>query len=258
MKAVVVASLAAVALAAPVQPHLAQAWTALSSGDGLPGQTGTEHYIYERDVDKSPGALNGHVFDYGAACKKIELDAGNHWKENKDFASGTYYLKCDTVDCCWKGKQRHLPPNVKKWDIAKPGLMSQVKYVGLSDTTELNNKTVKQAERWQQIDKVPFTKLTVTYDYYITRDSSSSDVISHRIDFTYPGGQNGTHKEAGTILYGNFQVQHNMTEFRNMFKVPPQCQKANLLKCESEKVESWERKYFRRGYATTQLAQVVV
>jgi hypothetical protein len=255
MKAVIVASLGGFALSAqaPDQPHLAQAWTALSSGDGEPGETGVEHYIYERDVDKSVGALNGHIFDYGEACKKIELDAGFKYP-SKDFVSGTYYIKCDAVDCCYGGDGVGQPPDVKKWDINKPNpLLSTVKYMGLKDTTELNDKPVKQAEHWQEVDKLPFTKgLGVSYDHYITRNGA--DIISHRIDFAYPGQQNASN----SILYGNFTVQHNKTSFRNVFKIPPQCQKNNLLKCEDAMMEKWDRKYFKRNYAMKSLAKQVI
>jgi len=257
MKAVVLASLAGSAISQippPDQPHLAQAWTALSSGDGLPGQTGTEHYIYERDVDKSVGALNGHVFDYGDSCKKIELDAGFKYP-SKDFVSGTYLIKCDAVDCCYEGDGVGQPPDVKKWDINKANWMRQTKYMGLNDTTELNDKPVKQAEHWQEKDKLPFTKgLAVTYDYYITRSipGSNSDIISHRIDFSYPGQNNS--ESQGSILYGNFEVQHNVTAFRNMFKVPPECQKNNLMKC----ADGHASKYFKHTHAMRSLAKQVI
>jgi hypothetical protein len=244
MQTAIVALLVGTALAtqAPDQPHLAQAWTAMSSGDGLPGETGVEHYIYERDQDKSVGALNGHVFDYGAACKKIELDAGFHYP-SKDLVSGTYYIKCDAVDCCYGGDGVGSPPDVKKWDINKPGLLSKVKFMGMNDTTELNGNPVKQAEHWQEVDKLPFTKgLGVTYDYYITRNNA--DVISHRIDFSYPGGA------PGTILFGNFTVQHNMTAFKDMFKVPPECQKNNLMKCDPGMMKKWDTVFSKHSHAT--------
>ena len=47
----------------PTQPHLAQAWQAESTGDGLQGQTGLESYLYEED--RVPGGLRAHVWDYG-------------------------------------------------------------------------------------------------------------------------------------------------------------------------------------------------
>jgi hypothetical protein len=229
------------------QPHLSQAWTASSVGDGLQGQVGLEHYIYERDVNKTEsGPLNGHVFDYGDSCKKIELDAGFHYP-SKDFVSGTYYINCDAVDCCYGGDGVGSPPDVKKWDINKPGLLTKVNYLGLKDTTELNDKPVKQAEVWQEVHKLPLTKgVAIAYDYYITRDGS--DITSHRIDFTYPG-QSGN-STAGSILYGNFQNKmQDVIAHREMFKIPPQCQKNNLLKCEDKSIEKWERNYFRSNYA---------
>merc|ERR1712070_410223 len=64
-------------------PHLAQAWQALSSGDGLPNQVGPESYIYEDCPGKHGGSLftetcmSGHVFDYGADnCIKYEVNMG--------------------------------------------------------------------------------------------------------------------------------------------------------------------------------------
>jgi hypothetical protein len=255
MKAVSLASAFGLAFSsqAPDQPHLAQAWTALSTGDGLKGETGVEHYIYERDVDQSVGALNGHVFDYGASCTKIELDAGFKYP-SRDLVSGTYYINCDGVDCCYGGDEVGQPADVKKFDINKPGLLRTVKYLGLNDTTELNGKPVKQAEVWQEVDKIPFTKgLGVTYDYYITR--KGDDVVSHRIDLTYPGGGNIT---AGSILYGNFTIQHNMTAFRDAFRIPPQCQKNNLLKCDDAMVEKWGKRYFKRSHGMKSVSNEVI
>merc|ERR1712167_310050 len=98
MRAMLIASLAplaAVVSAQQDQPHLAQAWQAMSTGDGLPGQTGLESYLYE-DY-KTEGALRGHIWDYGESCKKIEVSSNNE----KELRSGTYYIKCDTVDCCF-------------------------------------------------------------------------------------------------------------------------------------------------------------
>merc|ERR1719440_1372004 len=89
------------AQAAPEQPHLAQAWSALSTGDGQPGETGIEHYIYTRDAHTHTG-MNGHIWDYGEECKKIEVDVGFGASPlGPDFISGQFYLKCDAVDCCY-------------------------------------------------------------------------------------------------------------------------------------------------------------
>lgn len=46
---------AAVHETAPPVPHLAQAWVAMSSGDGLPGATGKESYLYEKCGPKGEG-----------------------------------------------------------------------------------------------------------------------------------------------------------------------------------------------------------
>merc|ERR1719262_2007795 len=94
--------------------------------------------------------------------------------------------------------------------------MIQVKFKGYNDTTELNDNPVKQAEHWQEVDKLPFTHgLGVSYDHFITR--SGSDIISHRIDYTAPS------VAPGSILYGNFTVIHNVTAFRDTFKIPDEC-----------------------------------
>jgi len=234
--------------AAPERPHLAQAWTALSKGDGLPNQVGLEHYIYEEKGDKY--ALQGHIFDYGASCKKIELNTptGYIGKET-NFAWGTYYINCDSVDCCYGGHTSTYPtrPDVKKWDINSPGPITSVEFKGIEDTTELNDNPVKSAEHWRETDKLPFTRgLNVTYHHYITRNSA--DIISHRIDFTAPSAQ-------GSILYGNFTVQHNVTAFRDTFKIPDMCYpqgsgRGHALSCGTAKVEEWEKKYFKHSYAT--------
>ena len=46
----------------PTPPHLAQAWIAESTGDGLPGKTGKESYIYEDCRVPSPTCLRGHIW----------------------------------------------------------------------------------------------------------------------------------------------------------------------------------------------------
>ena len=63
---------------------------------------------------------------------------------------------------------------------------------------------------------------------YVTENGT--DTITHRIDQTYPGGN-------ATILFGDFQVQHDLEAFRKQFEVPQQCQKNNLLQCPSSTVE---------------------
>merc|ERR1712211_113958 len=77
------ATLASQALTQDDHPHLAQAWQALSSGDGLPNEVGLESYIYEDCPGKHGGShftetcMSGHVFDYGADnCIKHEVNMG--------------------------------------------------------------------------------------------------------------------------------------------------------------------------------------
>jgi hypothetical protein len=249
---------------APARPHLAQAWTALSSVDGLPNTIGLEHYIYEEKGDEY--ALQGHIFDYGASCKKIELNTPSGYIGDKSsFLWGTFYINCDSVDCCYGGrKMGRYPqrPDVKKWDINNPNPITGVKveFKGVNDTiTELNHNPVKGAEHWHETDRLPLTKgMSVNYHHYVTRNNA--DIISHRIDFDAPGAQ-------GSILYGNFTVIHNVTGFRDMFKIPDMCYpqgsgRGHALNCGNAKVEEWERKYFKHSYAlrsaTTQLGAVLV
>lgn len=242
-------------LVAPQRPHLAQAWTAISKGDGLPNQAGVEHYIYEDAGDKH--ALQGHIFDYGPSCKKIELNtpSGYIGKET-NYAWGTYYLGCDSVDCCYGG-MGSIPqrPDVKKWDINNPSPITSVEFKGFEDTTELNGKPVKNAEHWHETDKLPLSHgMNVSYHHYITRNQD--DIISHRIDFAAPGAE-------GSILYTNFTVVHNVTAFREIFKIPDMCYpqgsgRGHALNCDGNKVEEWEKKYFKHSHAMKSLESTVV
>lgn len=247
MRAIVIASMLGSALAHsdPEQPHLAQAWTALSTGDGLPGQTGIEHYIYSRDEHTDTG-MNGHIWDYGAACKKLEVDVGFHPKDPA-FYSGLFYMKCDALDCCYDADTPPGDrPDVKQWDIHAPGLLTKTHFKGYKDTTELSDNPVKHAEHWNEIDKLPFTKgLGVSYDYYITRNGS--DVTSHRIDYTAPS------VPPGSILYGNFTVIHNLTALKELFKIPDVCK--NAMSCGPGQVAKWERTYFKHSFAMKSLAK---
>ena len=91
---------------AAAHPHLAQAWTAMSAGDGLKGQTGKESYLYEDCKEPSDTCMNGHVWNYGAdKCIKYEVDRGVH-----SPYTGMYYVSCESVDCCVKAPhQRRCP-----------------------------------------------------------------------------------------------------------------------------------------------------
>jgi hypothetical protein len=230
--------LAAAATAQQAPPHLAQAWQAESAGDGLKGQTGLESYIYEECSPKgktSDECVQAHVWDYGAEnCIKYEVNRGF------DSAfTGTYYVKCDAVNCCTTGKGQR--PNVKQWDIGQgrqvPG--DKIAYLGKVDTTELNGKAVEGADAWTELVPLPFTKIKINYTYYVT--TNGTDVITHRIDYSEPGDPKA---QDGSILYGNFQVQHNLTEFRTVFEPPAECLKPNVLQCNGDQVKKWESEYF--------------
>merc|ERR1712167_214744 len=171
-------------------------------------------------------------------CKKIEVSANDY-----SHPSGEFYIGCEGgLDCCVKDRHGERP-DVKKWDINTPSSMVTTKYLGLKDTTELNGNPVKQAEAWSEQDKLPFTKLHVDYTFFITRNGS--DIITHRIDFAAAG----TGVNASSILYGNFQPQHNLTALREAFMPPPVCLKPNTLKCNDKKVAEWEKKYFKHSAA---------
>lgn len=186
--------------------------------------------------------MNGHVWNYGAdTCIKYEVDAGVHSQY-----TGTYYVKCDSVDCC-KGDDPNV--DVKKWDIGQAGksLGDTVTYLGSVATTELGGKPVT-ADAWNEIFHLPFAKnVKVNYTYYVT--TSGNDTITHRIDYSAPGA------DPGSILYGDFQVQHDLDTFRDVFKSPAECHKPNTLKCNDAKTKEWDAKYFRRGNAVPDVVE---
>jgi len=218
-------------------PHLAQAWQALSSGDGLPNEVGLESYIYEDCNNKySETCMKGHVFNYGEdTCVKYEVDAGN------SKYTGTFYVKCKAVNCCKKAG--HERPNPKKWDIGANGKTAIVTHFGANDIEDLDG-AVPGADTWNEIFALPFpgVDIKVNYTYYISQ--SGDDIISHRIDYSAPGD---TDVQNGQILYGNFVVKHadELDAFREVFKAPDECIKPNTLTCRSDDVEEWERKFFR-------------
>lgn len=221
---------ATAAAQAPERPHLSQAWTAQSSGDGLPGQVGEESYYYSAD-----GKFKAHKYVY-PDCTKISLHDPTQLHH---IAGGqrNYYLGCDSVDCCYNDFQ------MKKWDITDPSMITKVNFIAYEDTTELNDNPVSGAEHWNEYNDFSVFKFGIAYDYYIHR-TETSDVISHRINFNASGvGQ------AGEILYGNFQVQHDLDSFKQVFTPPPQCLKSNVLKCPSSQVKSWEQKHFKHDFA---------
>ena len=102
------AALFAAGASAQAHPHLSQAWTALSTGDGMPGNpmpVGKEAYLYEDCPNgTSEDCIQAHIFNYGADnCIKWEINAGN------SPYTGTFYQKCYAVDCC-KGEPRGVKP----------------------------------------------------------------------------------------------------------------------------------------------------
>ena len=221
-------------------PHLSQAWVALSTGDGEPGATGKESYLYEDCKESSDTCVKAHVWDYGANnCIKFEVDRGFSSKY-----SGTFYVACDAVDCCKSAGTEGPIPDIKKWDIGQAGalLQDKVTYLGKKDTTELGGNPVKSADAWFEQFDLPFTTRKINYTYYVTE--SGDDVITHRINY---GG--GDSKSTGNILYGDFQVQKNISSFRNVFEPPAACLKNNVLTCSQKKVKAWNKKYFKHAAA---------
>ena len=224
--------------AAQDHPHLANAWTANSVGDGEPGTTGLESYIYEGcghapNPPTSDTCMHGHVWNYGAdVCIKYEVDAGFH-----SAYSGTFYVNCDSVDCCKDGSADI--PDLKMWDIGQSKL-SKISHLGTNDITDLDGP-VAGADTWNEIFGIPFTPVKVNYTYYITQ--SGNDTISHRIDYSEPGD---THAQNGSILYGNFTVIHadELDAFRSVFHAPAACLKNNVLTCNDAQKKAWNRKYF--------------
>jgi hypothetical protein len=226
---------AAAAAADPQQPHLAQAWQALSSGDGLPGQVGLESYLF---LEENEGDFQGHVWDYGESCKKFEINSHYKSPEHSDFQSGTWYYKCNVVDCCFHGKSGEYKPgpidipDVKQWDISTAG-----RFDGFKDTTELYDNVIPGAEQWSEKHHL----MNVNYSYHLHREDNG-DVISHRIDYQAVGAT------PGSILYGNFTVQHDIDAFKTaFFTLPASCQAGTVRGCGDEQVDQIERKYFKHS-----------
>merc|ERR1711862_29050 len=124
-------------------------------------------------------------------------------------------------------------------DIAKGGLLTKVGFVGIEDTTELNDNPVTGAEHWNTKSVLPKV-LSVTYDYFLHREENG-DVISHRINF------NTSVQQEGSILYGNFQVAHDIDAHRELFAVPDQC-KGNILDC-CDDMDALDKTYDFHSYA---------
>jgi hypothetical protein len=218
---------ATVAVAAdPDMPHLAQAWTARSSGNGPDDTTvGQESYLNTKEKQ-------GHIWDYGAAGGKIT-------RCGKDFehmaGCKAYYLKLYGPNCCYCNGA-----SFKEWDIHNKGKSATSSFVGIEDTTELDDNPITGAEHWHEDDTL-FGKLKLaSYDYFLHREDNG-DVISHRINY-FAAAVNGS------ILYGDFQVPHDIDAFASAWDIPTQCQ-GNILDCHCDVTDEVHQKYFKHEYA---------
>jgi hypothetical protein len=174
---------------------------------------------------------NRHWFKYDG-CQKLSIKDST---QIHHVAGGqrNYYLGCDALDCCYGDF------SMKQWDIST-SRTSAVSFVGLEDTTELNDNPVSQAEHWHEEDKIPFTPYKVEYDHFISR-LDNGDIITHRIDVTSSDGlfppQN--------VLYSDFKVQHDVDAFiQQEFRIPEICLKDNLLYGGDDQIARMEATYF--------------
>merc|ERR1719316_1515005 len=126
--------------------------------------------------------------------------------------SGTYYVKCDAVDCCTADEI----PSLKQWDIGQ-AKKSEITHMEATDLDDLDGH-VTGADTW--LEDISAFAAHVKYTYYITQ-ADNGDVISHAIDYEAPG------TSPGRILYGNFTVKHadELAAFREVFKAPEACLK---------------------------------
>jgi hypothetical protein len=237
------AGVCGLAAADPEQPHLAQAWTAISKGDGLPNQAGQESYMWV-DGSQFPhkDSFHAHWFKYDD-CQKLAMH-DFHYTKVGDI---TYYLGCDALDCCYSDEE-----NMKKWDI-QSGRISTVEFVGFEDTTELDDNPVSQAEHWHEADKLPMTSYSIDYHHFVTR-ANNSDVISHRININSDDGLFPPQE----ILYKDFVVQHDTEAFRESeFQIPKKCQ-GNILRCDDQQKRKWNAAYFKHDHMRMELQRKAV
>jgi len=214
----------------PQRPHLSQAWSAQSIGDGMPGVAGQEHYLFV-------GNEAHHLWDYGAQGQKL-------WTCTNQADCIVYYLKLNGPNCCYCD-QVDKP---KEWDLQKDNFFTHTKFVAYEDTTELNDNPVKGAEHWAESSILPKV-LTVTYDYFLHREANG-DVISHRINFNTSVGQEGS------ILYGDFQVAHDIDAHRQKFAKPDVCS-GNILDC-CDNMDKLDEKYDFHSFAVRQAQKAAV
>jgi len=210
------------------QPHLSQAWQALSSGDGPLNEIGLETYIYDEVTDSK-----AFKWDYGKKCIKILLQTPGMVK-----GAETYYLGCDAVDCC-KGK---MGGSGRIWDIGAYG--GRVQFDGYLDTTELNDVPITGAESWSE--EISYHGSSVIYFYKIHREDSyavDKAVRTHRIDY----GKTGT----VTILYGNFTQLKDIEAAKAIFKLPAICLQDDTLYCD----DNHASQYFKHATFLKQLKE---
>merc|ERR1712039_52974 len=68
----------------------------------------------------------------------------------------------------------------------------------------------------------------------------------------------GAKVPAGSILYGDFEVQHDSDTFRQIFAPPAECLKPNLMQCPQQQVDAWEKQHFKLDYMARQMQQELV
>lgn len=224
----------------PDQPHLSQAWVAQSTGDGLQGEIGEESYLI---IHGGKGHEEGHhLWDYGAECRKlVTCPLGT-----LNFGCTAYYQKCYATNCC-KCEGVESP---KEWDIPKQTMFVKNHFVGYEDTTELNENPVAGAEHWNSKQM-----LAVEYDYYLHRNDAN-DVISHRIDYGVNTGNESSNLQ-GSILYGDFEPQHDIDAHRQRFAVPEVCQ-GNIVSCggcDDDGSAEIDEKWFKHAHFLRQMKQ---
>ena len=189
----------------------------------MPGpRTRTDLYTNDPDYTHK-GGMRAHLYDYGPSCRKLTI---NQWLPLEKRQERSYYMKCEALNCCYKDNDI-----MKKWDIHESHLLQPVKvtYKGMVNTTGLDPNTPILAEHWHEEDTVAFGAAHVTYDYYITRDGK--DVITHRINY------GASRVDPGAILYADFKVQHNLTEFAKTFDIPAECEQA--IQCPDAHGAEW-------------------
>merc|ERR1712107_164338 len=177
------------------------------------GETSDEKYLNTKEKF-------GHIWDFGefgGSCR-------------------AFYLKLYGPNCCYCDDA-----NFKEWDIHhKPATGTKASFVAFEDTTELEDKPILGAEHRHEDDTLFGRLKLASYDYYLHRENTS-DIISHRINYMATAIN-------GTILYGDFQVQHDIEMFASAWDVPSQCQ-GNILDCGCDDTDEVHEKFFKHDFA---------